>query len=154
MHLPQIRQPIGERKCLRYLKEYRARLGDIRGARPGACQPKEHTGSYGGVAQSGLVHRSRKPEARKGPWVRIPPPPPQPCQSGVMNRLNQSDTLANTCQTVRVGVSNRLKCVAQIWLRGDGIKSRYSVGNPNPTAHSPNNLASLCHSSKLKPQDF
>ena len=31
---------------------------------------------YGGVAQSGLVHLSRKQETRKGPWVRIPPPPP------------------------------------------------------------------------------
>ena len=72
----------------------------------------------------------------------------------IMNRLIQSDTLANTCFTVRVGVSNRFECVAQIWLRGDGIKSRYSVGNPNPTAHSHNNLASLCQSSKLKLQDF
>ena len=61
---------------------------------------------YGGVAQSGLVHLSRKQETLRGPWVRIPPPPPQTHTAIILLELIQlnwqSICLENKLQLVRV----------------------------------------------------
>ena len=58
------------------IKECHARLGDIRGAQREGGPAVEISRPLWRDRIAGRVHRSRKPEALRSPWVRIPLPPP------------------------------------------------------------------------------
>ena len=72
---------------------------------------------YGGLSESGLSYRSWKPELRKGPWVRIPPPPPKTFQSMLKYTMMGDNTTVSILDFDSSYVSSILTPLAKSMLR-------------------------------------